>query len=122
MSELKEELERIYELAGGVNWVRDPQDLLYAIIGRVDAGYFTRNDRASIEELLTPVFKAQAQTLHKFIGTSNLPGCLKMRICGAVEFYLRNTCSMGVAEMKQFKSGCVFDPATYNLFEGLEGD
>ncbi len=60
--------------------------------------------------------------LHRVVGASDLHDILKQRICGAAEFYLRNTCAVGPEEMQEFKRGCAFDPQKFNLFEGLEGD
>jgi hypothetical protein len=111
------ELDRIRSLADSLP---DPQDALAAILKHIDESYFYKDSRLSAAELLTPDLKDQAKKLHKIIGASDFPGCLKQRICGAVEFYLRNNCAVGSKEMAAFKAGCAFDPVTFNLFEGLE--
>jgi hypothetical protein len=115
--EERTELERIRHLA---DYLVDPQDMLAGILRRIEESYFYRNSRLSAAELLTPDLKDKAMLLHRVIGESSLHDCLKQRICGSVEFFLRGTCNVGPAEMAKFKAGSVFDPVTFNLFQGLE--
>src|SRR5271170_3162129 len=100
------EMERIRALA---NSIGDPQDMLAAILRRLDPAYLRRDDRRTTEELLTPDLKDKAKLLHKIVGASDISDVLKQRICGAAEFYLRRI-GVDAEEMAEFKKGCDFDP------------
>jgi len=115
----QQEMDRIRTLADSV---ANPQDMLACILRRLDPSYFYRDDRLTTAELLKPDLQDKAKKLHRLVGALDLHDFLKQRICGAVEFYLRNTCSIGPDEMLLFKSTCQFDPAAYNLFAGLGPD
>jgi hypothetical protein len=115
----QQEMNRIRTLADSV---ANPQEMLACILRRLDPSYFYRDDRLTTAELLKPDLQDKAKKLHRVVGASDLHNILKQRICGAAEFYLRNTCNIGPDEMLSFKSTCQFNPATYNLFAGLEGD
>jgi len=114
------ELERIRDLA---NSIANPQDMLACILLRLDSRYVYRDpsERKTTEQMLTLDLKEKAQRLHRIVGASDISDVLKQRICGAVEFYLRRI-GVDAEEMQTFKRSCSFDPATYNLFEGLEGE
>jgi hypothetical protein len=115
----QQEMKRIRDLA---NSIANPQDMLAAVLRRLDLVYLYRDDRLTTDDLLKPDLKEKATLLHRVVGASDFPDLLKHTICGAVEFFLRNTCAVGVEEMKEFKSGCAYDPATHNIFAGLEGE
>ncbi len=121
MTPQEQEIERITKLADSI---ANSQDMLACILLRLDSGYIYRapSDRKTTDELLTEDLKPKAQQLHRIVGASEISDVLKQRICGSVEFYLRNTCNIGPDDMAEFKSTCQFDPATYDLFAGLYGD
>jgi hypothetical protein len=109
------EMERICTLANSMFG----QDLLVAILKRVEPAYFWRDDRQPASELLKADSKEKAKLLHRIIGESDFQDPMKHTICAAVEFFLRNTCAVGTEEMQAFKATCQFDPATHNIFAGL---
>jgi hypothetical protein len=119
-NEMQIELDRINEPAGGVHWILDPQEMLYQILARVDHTFFLRESRPQVAELLTPQYEEAAKILLKFVGGSNLSDLTKQRVCGAVEYYLRNTCKMDPAALDDLKKDCPFDPANCDIFAGLD--
>ncbi|MGB6496352.1 MAG: hypothetical protein WBF09_05100 [Candidatus Acidiferrum sp.] len=118
-SEMQTELNRINEPAGVVRWIPDPQEMLYVILARADHSFFLREPRPQVAELLTPSYEEAAKILLKFVGGSILSDLVKQRVCGAVEFFLRNTCQVSPEAMAEFKKDCPFDPLKCDIFYGL---
>jgi hypothetical protein len=116
---MKTELDRINELAGGAKFIPDPQEMLYAILARVDYSFFLREPRSSVAELLGQQYEEAAKIVHRLIGGSDLHDVVKQRVTGAVEFFLRNTCQMTPEAMAAFKKDCPFDPFKFDPFTGL---
>ncbi len=118
----QQEMERIAKLADGLGLCGNPY-MLPCILLRLGSEYAYRdkNDRKTVEELLTSEFKARAQQLHRIVGSSDMSPLLQQVICESVESYLRRN-GVGDVEMAEFKATSDYDGTDpkFDIFAGLD--
>jgi len=123
MNEVQQEIERIIEIADRLYadypTEREWEQMLTCLLRHLPARYFflEAHDRKTVQELLTPDLKTQAILTWQFAAVSGISDFLKHRVCSACQSFLRRI-GTDEADLDELKK--VFDPASYNVFEGLE--